>query len=217
MRKRGPKSFYHKEETIMMPPREAEAKEPGLARWEYQRLENELSDIYHRTIDVLAALNRANPSEYTRLARIIENSLEELRIRIHEKAVFEFPELANREKRTISAPIPKEKAISVDQLDEDNIRWEDLCRLEPELLELWSEANGVKDTGRRKTFCAYDYFGKNIADRLTELLGPWNEREIQVLNSIKSLDLAKDKIFDALPPCRNCKKHQSKLETTQDS
>lgn len=217
MRKRGPKSFYHKEETIMMPPRESEAKEPGLARWEYQRLENELSDIYHRTIDVLATLNRANPSEYTRLAKIIENSLEELRIRIHEKAVFEFPELANREKRKISASIPKENAISVDQSDENNIRWEDLCRLEPELLELWSEAKEVKDSGRRKSFCAYDYFKENIADRLTELLGPWNEREIQVLNNIKALDMAKDTILEALPPCRNCKQHQSKQQNMQDS
>lgn len=98
MRKSGPKSFYHKEEMPIMPPREPEEKETQLARWEYQRLENELSDIYHRTMDVLENLNKSNPSEYSRLANIIENALDELRIRIHQKAVLEFPELTHRKK-----------------------------------------------------------------------------------------------------------------------
>ncbi len=223
MRKSGPKSFYHKEEMPMMPPRGPEEKETQLARWEYQRLENELSDIYHRTMDVLENLNKSNPSEYSRLANIIENALDELRIRIHQKAILDFPELTHRKKRETSKPGSNEVEISITQMDnsaipsEDELTWADLCRLEPELLDLWSEAKEVKDTGRRKSFCAYDYFSENIEERLTELLGPWNEREIQVLNTIRSIDLAKDMIFEALPPCRNCKKHQPKDKTTQES
>ncbi len=213
MRKRGPKSFYQKDELLMMPSRKPEEKEPGLARWEYQRIENELSDIYHRMVDVLEHLSRSNPSEYSRLSKIIENSLEELRIRVHQKAILEFPELAgraNREKEKADPSRSTETATPVNQEDESTISWEGLCSLEPELLELWSEAKEVKDSGRRKSFCAYDYFGANLADRLTELLGPWNEREIPVLNRIESLDLAKDMILEALPPCRNCKQHQAK-------
>jgi len=225
MRKSGPKGFYHKEEEEMplIPPREPEEKETQLARWEYQRIENELSDVYYRMVDVLKNLKKSNPSEYSRLADIIKNSIEELRIRIHQKAVLDFPELTRREKRETSRPNSKEIEISITQVDnstipnEDEITWADLCRFEPELLDLWSEAKEVKDTGRRKSFCAYDYFSENIADRLTELLGPWNEREIQVLNTIKSIDLAKDIIFDALPPCRHCKQHQPKPKTMPDS
>ena len=223
MRKSGPKNFYHKEEMPVLPPRAPEEKQTQLARWEYQRLENELSDIYHRTMGVLENLNKSNPSEYSRLAKIIENALDELRIRIHQKAILDFPELANRRKGETSRPSSKETDISITQVDnsaipdEDTISWVDLCRLEPELLELLSEAKEVKDSGRRKSFCAYDYFGENIADRLTELLGPWNEREIQVLNSIKALDLAKDTLLETLPPCRNCKQHQPKQQHMQDS
>ncbi len=223
MRKSGPKNFYHKEEMPILPPRAPEEKQSQLGRWEYQRLENELSDIYYRTMDVLEILNKSNPSEYSRLANIIENSIDELRIRIHQKAVLEFPELTRRKKRETSRPNSKEIEISLTQVDnnaipsEDEITWADLCRLEPELLDLWSEAKEVKDTGRRNSFCAFDYFSENFEDRLTELLGPWNEREIQVLNTIKSIDLAKDMIFDALPPCRNCKQHQPKQKNTPES
>ena len=223
MRKSGPKNFYHKEEMPILPPRVPEEKQTQLDRWEYQRLENELSDIYHRTMDVLENLNKSNPSEYSRLANIIENALDELRIRVHQKAIIDFPELANRRKRETSRPSSKETEISIMQVDNsaipsvDEITWADLCRLEPELLDLWSEAKEVKDTGRRKSFCAVDYFGANFADHLTELLGPWNEREIQVLNSIKALDLAKDTILETLPPCRNCKQHQPKQQNMQDS
>lgn len=223
MRKSGPKNFYHKEEMPILPPRASEEKQSQLTRWEYQRLENELSDIYHRTMDVLENLNKSNPSEYFRLANIIENALDELRIRIHQKAILDFPELTHRKKRETSKPSSNEVEISITQMDnsaipsEDEITWADLCRLEPELLDLWSAAKEVKDTGRRKSFCAYDYFSENIADRLTELLGPWNEREIKVLNTIKSIDLAKDIIFDALPPCRNCKQHQPKGKKPEES
>lgn len=220
MRKRGPKRFYQREEAIMMPSRKPEEKEPELARWEYQRLENELSDLYHRMVDVLERLSSSNPSEYSRLSKIIENSIDELRTRVHQNAIVEFPELAgraNREKEKAAPARSSKIATPVDQEDESTISWEGLCRLEPELLDLWSEAKEVKDLGRRKSFCAYDYFGANLADRLTELLGPWNEREISVLNSIKSLDFAKDTLLEALPPCRNCKQHRAKENAQQEN
>lgn len=214
MSKRGPKPFYQKNDEIpSMPSRQTEEKPAGLARWEYQRLENELSDLTHRMMDVLETLKVSKPSEYSRLALILENALEELRIHLHQDAIAEFPEVAARKETQRAVPTVHALVNKHVPVDPDTITWEELCRLEPNLVELWEEVTGVKDSGRRKSFCAHDYFDKHIVETLMDLLGPWNEREIAVLNDMKSLNLAKDTLFAALPPCRNCEQHSSKPET----
>jgi hypothetical protein len=200
MRKIPSGRFHKQDEIFKLSSKDEISLESGFTRNDFQQINTELNDIHDRLKIVLGKLINADAPEYFRLAKIVDVSIEELIIRTKERAEIEFPD-----KSEIAG-----KTVQVDDVNDSEITWKELCRLEPGLVDLWSEAKEVEDNNRRKSFCKYDYFGEHFVDRLMELLGSWVDNQNPKLKSMKSLDLAKDIILDELPPCRNCKNHDKK-------
>lgn len=199
MRKTSSGRFHKQNEISSLASRPKRSLESGFTQHDYEQIEAELEELYSRLKMLLEKLVYSNATEYFRLSKIVDNSLEELRVKVHSQSISEFPDQLEEVK-----PIQ----VSTKEEEEDsNVSWKVLCQLEPKLFELWSEAKAVEDNHLLKTVCSLEYFSSHFADRLTDLLGPWHDNLNPKLQSVKSIDLAKDTLIDALPPCRNCKKH----------
>jgi hypothetical protein len=89
--------------------------------------------------------------------------------------------------------------------------FEELCELEPRLLDLYREVSAVKDDGG-PSFCANAVWDEwhpewehdSLKGRLFRLVGFAAESPDPILRSWQAERVAHDKIYDALPDCRNC-------------
>jgi hypothetical protein len=83
--------------------------------------------------------------------------------------------------------------------------WNELIKLEPLLAGLLEHAKRVKDDPTRTSFCANDVWYGVLKPELVSLVG-WASPNPSghVLASSKAYSVAYQKIYDALPPCRNC-------------
>ena len=197
MYKRGPRNYSKKDENFDLLLKQVQSLESGFSETDYHQVKVDLADLHKRLKTVLEKLVFSDPGKYFALAKIVDLSLGELENKVGGNTTSEYEGFQTG-------------AQKVDEIIDDGdmeITWGNLCRLEPGLLDLWSEAKGTEDNHRRKSFCKYDWFGEHLVDRLTELLGPWTEGKHPKLNTLDALNLAKDIITEALPPCRNCKKH----------
>lgn len=86
--------------------------------------------------------------------------------------------------------------------------WMELRRLEPRLFALLKEAKATDGSGER--FCAnavwYGYPPyPGIKERVTRLVGWFRDGpEHPVLSTAEAYDVAYERIYDALPECRDC-------------
>lgn len=85
----------------------------------------------------------------------------------------------------------------------EKMTFEELAKIEPRLKTLLKEAQAIKDPGG-PSFCANHIWYKPLGfkDRLNKLVG-WEAKD-ERLKSSEAYDLAYEKIYDSLPPCRNC-------------
>jgi hypothetical protein len=91
------------------------------------------------------------------------------------------------------------------------LTWHKLTRLEPRLLDLYREVRSIHDNGREPSFCANRvWYGRGgfegFKHRLTALVGfrRRNDGSHARLATSRAYDIAYHKIYDAIPPCRNC-------------
>lgn len=82
----------------------------------------------------------------------------------------------------------------------------ELCEIEPELMDLFQEAQAHQPVDR---FCAnaawYGYAGfkgRGLKTRLTQLVGIYGEDIDSRLRNSKAWDIAYDAIYEALPDCQ---------------
>jgi hypothetical protein len=82
------------------------------------------------------------------------------------------------------------------------ITWQQIVRAEPRLIVLLQEAKSVDDTDPH--FCANEvwYAQGGLRDRLTELVG-WGAQN-PVLRTSEAYDVAYNKVYGALPDCKDC-------------
>jgi len=197
MYKRGPRNYSKKDENFDLLLKQVQSLESGFSETDYHQVKVDLADLHKRLKTVLEKLVFSDPGKYFALAKIVDLSLGELENKVSGITTSEYEEFQTGAK-------------NVDEIIDDSdmeITWDNLCRLEPGLLDLWSEAKRTEDNHQRKSFCKYDWFGEHLVDRLTELLGPWTEGKHPKLSTLDALNLAKDVVTEALPPCRNCEKH----------
>ena len=98
---------------------------------------------------------------------------------------------------------------STDPTPARTITWERLIELEPRLADLYRRAKNVRDDKRRRPFCANRVWkgrGHKLSfrDEVTRLVGHWAETEHEELKTSLAYTTAYQRIYDALPPCRNC-------------
>jgi hypothetical protein len=90
--------------------------------------------------------------------------------------------------------------------DTDNdgrvMTWAEIKRIEPHLDALFKEARAVKDDRRKPAFCGNRVWYDLFKPRLLDLVG-WDAPDARI-RTMRAYDVAYDKIYDALPGCRNC-------------
>lgn len=94
-------------------------------------------------------------------------------------------------------------------MTEEKITWELLCELEPRLLDLLDEVQSIKDDKTKPSFCAnaiwYGYHGhSSIRNRMHMLVGSKASGGDPRLHDFRAEQVALHKLYDELPPCRNC-------------
>lgn len=78
--------------------------------------------------------------------------------------------------------------------------WKDMVEIEPELQEMFGYAKSLD--GSEKNFCANRIFYDELKPAIENLVG-WGARN-SLLKSKKCYDKAYNKIWKALPPCKDC-------------
>lgn len=79
----------------------------------------------------------------------------------------------------------------------------DLCEIEPGLVELRDRAASIKDDGTSPAFCANHYwYNDGLRLQLSGLVG-WGARNPAIKDD-SSYDVAYQAIYAVLPNCRNC-------------
>jgi hypothetical protein len=86
------------------------------------------------------------------------------------------------------------------------ITWKQIIEIEPRLAKLYTEACAVKDRGGN-SFCANNVwygYGNNIGfkGRVYHLVG-FAAKDDRI-KTMEAYDVAYEKIYEALPNCRNC-------------
>jgi len=94
-------------------------------------------------------------------------------------------------------------------MTEEKITWSLLCDLEPRLIHLLAKVRGIEDDKRKPSFCAnsiwYGEYGQEgIKPRLVQLVGWQAMGSDPRLKTTQAYDLAYKKLYNLLPPCRNC-------------
>ena len=83
-----------------------------------------------------------------------------------------------------------------------SITWNRICELSPLMLSLYEQARAVRDDKRKKRFCAnavwYDHFKPYMVNHVG-----WNSPTPELQSSV-AYNITYDKIYNALPNCRNC-------------
>lgn len=83
-----------------------------------------------------------------------------------------------------------------------SITWERICRLNPLMRNLYEEAKSIKDDKRKKRFCANVIWENQLKPYMVNHVG-WNS-PIPELRSSLVYNITYEKIYNALPNCRNC-------------
>jgi hypothetical protein len=78
--------------------------------------------------------------------------------------------------------------------------WGKLAECEPALNSLLRDAQTVD--GSDEYFCANLVWARELKPRLVELVGYWARNP--ELRNTRAYEIAYRRIYDALPPCRNC-------------
>ncbi len=87
----------------------------------------------------------------------------------------------------------------------ENEQWNELAGLEPVLDLLLKEAEAVRDDGKGPSFCANDYWVESsLKFQVGCYAGPGALSREPGLKSSSAYRIAYKKIYEALPPCRNC-------------
>lgn len=95
-------------------------------------------------------------------------------------------------------------------MENDDLTWNQLCELEPGLLDLLAEVKSVKDDKSKPSFCANAvWYGENghtsLKSRMSSLVG-WYAKSLDPrVRSPRAYDLAVDNLYSKLPGCRNCR------------
>ena len=94
-------------------------------------------------------------------------------------------------------------------MTEEKITWSLLCDLEPRLIHLLAKVREIEDDKRKPSFCAnsiwYGEYGQEgIKPRLVQLVGWQAMGSDPRLKTTQAYDLAYEKLYNLLPPCRNC-------------
>ena len=79
--------------------------------------------------------------------------------------------------------------------------WVSLIEIEPRLAELYEEVRKLKDPGGGY-FCAETIWHRRIKPQLVALVG--FRAHAPRLRSMAAYDLAFEKLYGAMPPCRGC-------------
>lgn len=83
-----------------------------------------------------------------------------------------------------------------------NITWKLLVELEPRLGEMLKRAKSVN--GEDKHFCANAVWFDEFKPELCTLVG-WDASGFDLrLHTERAYDIAYNKIYDVLPPCKDC-------------
>lgn len=85
-----------------------------------------------------------------------------------------------------------------------NTLWYSLARLEPRLQALYDEAKAIEDNSNANYFCANDIWYEQFKPRLCSLVGWDVSSPYPKLRTDQAYDAAYDKVYGALPDCRNC-------------
>lgn len=83
--------------------------------------------------------------------------------------------------------------------------WDQMTKIEPKLGQLLEEIQSIKDDQSQVSFCANDHFhggDPSLKERMCELVG-WDAAQKELRTS-EIYDLAREKLYNALPDCRNC-------------
>jgi hypothetical protein len=85
------------------------------------------------------------------------------------------------------------------------VTFDELCQLEPHLLDLAAAARRCCDDPALPSFCANQvWYGDGFRKRLDQLAG-WHSRHPNpVVRSQGAYDVAYDAIYQMLPDCRGC-------------
>jgi len=83
-----------------------------------------------------------------------------------------------------------------------SIDWKRICQLSPQMLYLYQEAKSIKDDKRKKRFCANDIWYNRLKPFMANHVG-WSS-PIPELRSSQAYSITCDRIYEALPNCRNC-------------
>src|SRR6266446_9501706 len=112
------------------------------------------------------------------------------------------PTKAVKPARTRSAPATNKSK----SLNEPAITWEQLAAIQPRLLDFLREAQTIQDDHTQPSFCGNLAWSRSrIRGDLKHLVGlRLSEGADPRLRTQRSYDVAYHKLYDALPPCRNC-------------
>lgn len=104
--------------------------------------------------------------------------------------------------RRKSYPPPAEEQ---ETLMAKQLTWKEVVTAEPRLANLYADVCAVRDVGGN-SFCAnaawYGYRGYGFKERMFNLVGFYAANPD--LRTMEAYDLAYDKLYRALPNCRNC-------------
>jgi hypothetical protein len=85
------------------------------------------------------------------------------------------------------------------------ITWELLCELEPRLLSLYNKAQAICSLPLRRAFCANRTWNRDFRHDLDDLVGFHVGPDADSrLRTFAAHNIARTKIYNALPDCRNC-------------
>lgn len=84
------------------------------------------------------------------------------------------------------------------------LSWLDLVAMSPGLAGLFEKASSFTDDQTRNSFCPNRIWDTQLKPQLCLLVGEDAIGTPPAMRSSAAYDLAYDKCYDALPPCRNC-------------
>jgi hypothetical protein len=89
------------------------------------------------------------------------------------------------------------------------VTWHNLIKIEPRLKQLYSEVQAIKDDHTTRAFCANDvWYGYNgnpgFKEPMSRLVGFNAASTDPRIRTMKAYNTAYDKLYQALPDCRNC-------------
>lgn len=108
--------------------------------------------------------------------------------------------------RNLSEVLNRKSNNNIHGAYDGELTWDMLVKEEPELKELLKRAKAINDNKAKDSFCAnYIWYRKGFRESVYKLVG-WEAKKgmADFMYTTTAFDIAYDKIYDALPDCRNC-------------